>query len=320
MVKIKKWILPNDVAKHVVYGFNNQKKTITVHQTGNTSKGADAKAHAKLQLKGNSRNASWHYQVDNLEIIQSFEDDAQCFHAGDGRGPGNLNSIAVELCINSDGDYKKTLENGAELVRYLMDKYNLSINDVKQHYNWSGKNCPAQIRANKDGISWSDFLKMVKSSGKQMKPSTVKPSSSKPKSKSTYKTATAHVGMRVESKVNNLRYYSKPSWDDKDVVGHVDKGIGFPKITAKYKVEDGYQYQVQNSKGNTYYITASTKYVDVISGKKASSKKPSSKSISQMADEVIRGLHGNGHDERRKSLGISEALYEKVRAEVNRRL
>ncbi|PWU66593.1 peptidoglycan recognition protein family protein [Gracilibacillus dipsosauri] len=173
MVKIKKWILPNDVAKHVVYGFNNQKKTITVHQTGNTSKGADAKAHAKLQLKGNSRNASWHYQVDNLEVIQSFEDNAQCWHAGDGRGPGNLNSIAVELCINSDGDYKKTLENGAELVRHLMDKYNLSINDVKQHYNWSGKNCPAQIRANKDGISWSDFLNMVKRSGKQIKTSSV---------------------------------------------------------------------------------------------------------------------------------------------------
>lgn len=44
------------------------------------------------------------------------------------------------------------------------------------------------------------------------------------------------------------------------------------------------------------------------------------KSISQMATEVIAGKHGSGHENRRKSLGISKAEYEKVRAEVNRRL
>ncbi len=46
----------------------------------------------------------------------------------------------------------------------------------------------------------------------------------------------------------------------------------------------------------------------------------SGKSISQMATEVIRGDHGTGHSNRRKSLGISQAQYNKVRAEVNRRL
>src|SRR5690606_41942783 len=44
------------------------------------------------------------------------------------------------------------------------------------------------------------------------------------------------------------------------------------------------------------------------------------KTIEQMADEIIRGMHGNGHEQRRKSLGIDKATYEKVRAEVNRRL
>lgn len=47
--------------------------------------------------------------------------------------------------------------------------------------------------------------------------------------------------------------------------------------------------------------------------------KSSSKSISQMADEVIRGDHGSGHTNRRKSLGISQSEYEKVRKEVNSR-
>lgn len=47
--------------------------------------------------------------------------------------------------------------------------------------------------------------------------------------------------------------------------------------------------------------------------------KPKSKSVSTMASEVIAGKHGTGHANRRKSLGISNAQYNKVRAEVNRR-
>lgn len=50
-----------------------------------------------------------------------------------------------------------------------------------------------------------------------------------------------------------------------------------------------------------------------------STPKPKGKSISQMATEVIAGKHGNGHANRRKSLGITQAQYNKVRAEVNKR-
>ena len=45
----------------------------------------------------------------------------------------------------------------------------------------------------------------------------------------------------------------------------------------------------------------------------------STKSITTMANEVLAGKHGNGHAQRRKSLGISAADYAKVRAQVNRR-
>ena len=43
------------------------------------------------------------------------------------------------------------------------------------------------------------------------------------------------------------------------------------------------------------------------------------KTVRAMADEVIAGQHGNGHIARQHSLGISNAQYKKVRAEVNRR-
>lgn len=47
---------------------------------------------------------------------------------------------------------------------------------------------------------------------------------------------------------------------------------------------------------------------------------PSTKSIAQMADEVIAGKHGNGHSNRQKSLGVGDVVYAAVRAEINKRL
>ncbi|RWS41480.1 N-acetylmuramoyl-L-alanine amidase [Bacillus mycoides] len=70
------------------------------------------------------------------------------------------------------------------------------------------------------------------------------------------------VGKRVVSKVDNLRFYDSASWQDKDVAGSVDAGLGFT-IDAKVSVNGSPQYKVKNSKGSIFYITASSKYVDV---------------------------------------------------------
>ncbi|AUB62482.1 N-acetylmuramoyl-L-alanine amidase [Bacillus cereus] len=70
------------------------------------------------------------------------------------------------------------------------------------------------------------------------------------------------VGKRVISKVDQLRFYSKPSWSDKDVAGIVTKGLGF-EIIEKIDVDGSPQYKVKNSKGNVFYITASPTYVEV---------------------------------------------------------
>ena len=47
------------------YGGGNNNTSITIHETANTNNGADAEAHADLQSNGNSRDASWHYSVDD---------------------------------------------------------------------------------------------------------------------------------------------------------------------------------------------------------------------------------------------------------------
>lgn len=75
--------------------------------------------------------------------------------------------------------------------------------------------------------------------------------------------ANPFANKKLTSKVNGLRFYSKPSWADKDVVGTVNKGVGFPTVLAKVNVAGSPQYKVQNSKGATFYITASDKYVEL---------------------------------------------------------
>nr|WP_281366442.1 N-acetylmuramoyl-L-alanine amidase [Paraliobacillus salinarum] len=72
-----------------------------------------------------------------------------------------------------------------------------------------------------------------------------------------------YIGRRVESIVDELRYYRQPGWGDQYLVNTINKGIGFPKIVDKIKVENGEQYKVKNSKGDIYYITANDKYVIV---------------------------------------------------------
>ncbi len=68
------------------------------------------------------------------------------------------------------------------------------------------------------------------------------------------------IGKRVVSKVNNLRFYDAPSWQDKDVAGSVDVGLGFT-IDGKVSVNGSPQYKVHNSKDKTYYVTANEAYV-----------------------------------------------------------
>ena len=70
------------------------------------------------------------------------------------------------------------------------------------------------------------------------------------------------VGKHVVSKVNNLRFYDAPSWQDKDVAGTLDAGLGFT-IDVKVTVNGAPQYKVHNSEGKTYHVSVIEAYVYV---------------------------------------------------------
>ena len=210
MVQIKQMIVSKSIQNRLTYGGKNPVKYIMIHQTANTSKGANAYMHAKLQANGNSRQASWHYQVDADNIYQSFPDTAQAWHAGNRYY--NQNSIGIELTVNSDGNYIGTVEHGAELVKYLMNKHNVPISNVIRHKDASGKYCPRELLDGKNGINWAKFKQMVQGAStpkptpsKPSKPATPsKPSTSKPasntakliKNEDAYFLATSNIKVR----------------------------------------------------------------------------------------------------------------------------
>ena len=114
MVTIRQQLVPAAVAARVTSSGTSRRTGITIQETANRARGANAAAHARLQARGNSRAASWHWTVDDTEAIQSFPHTARCWHTGDGTR-GGYDTIGIEICVNEGGDYAQALRNAAEL-------------------------------------------------------------------------------------------------------------------------------------------------------------------------------------------------------------
>ena len=144
-------------------GGSNPCKYITIHETGNAAKGADAAAHGAYldSAAGEDDLVSWHYTVDDHAIVQHLPDYETAYHAGDGKaGPGNTTSIGIEICVNAGGDFEAAKANAAALVRLLMEEHGISIDRVVQHNHWNGKDCPKTIRATAG--AWEAFLALCR--------------------------------------------------------------------------------------------------------------------------------------------------------------
>lgn len=312
MMKIKQQLVPNRLANRVISKGTNGRKWITIHDTGNLGRGADAQVHANLQSRGNTRKASWHYQIDDKQVIQSFLDTTRCWHAGDGDGNGNSHSIGLEICINRDGNYRKAVKNTIELTKYLMKKYNIPASRVVRHRDWDGKYCPRQLMNGKDGLTWGWFKSQLTGKTSPVKVTTksnnITTGAKLVKSEDAYFLATSNIKVR-----------NAPSTRAKHT-GTLPKGAS---INYKRVLEgNGYRWlEYTGNSGNTLYLPyrplgANKKQWGSFHASRPNSA-PKRKTVDQMAREVIDGKHGTGHTNRRKSLGISQAEYRKVRARVN---
>ena len=131
--------------------------SITIHNTGNI--GAPAKNnhnYMKNCNKSGDRIASWHFTVDDKEIYQAVPTNMKAWHAGN--ATGNNSSIGIEICMFNDAErQKQAYLNAIELVKILMGHHGFKITQVKQHYDWTRKDCPTWLRSGKFGYNWRWF-------------------------------------------------------------------------------------------------------------------------------------------------------------------
>ena len=66
---------------------------VTVHNTANDASAANEVAY----MISNNNEVSFHYAVDDKEIVQGVPENRNTWNAGDGNGPGNRKSISVEI-------------------------------------------------------------------------------------------------------------------------------------------------------------------------------------------------------------------------------
>jgi hypothetical protein len=125
---------------------NKQNLYIPIHYTGN--KTDSARNNAKY-FKNGKRWASAHYFVDPTEIVQIVRDSDASWGVGKKYGNArlwgkctNANSINIEMCSSNGKIDDATMKNTADLVRSLMARYNIPIQNVVRHYDVCAKRCP----------------------------------------------------------------------------------------------------------------------------------------------------------------------------------
>lgn len=138
-------------------------KYIVIHYTANN--GDTALGNCKYFYSAD-RGSSAHYFVDETGVWQCVNDGDVAWHCGASsyKHPycRNNNSIGIELCSRKDDNYyfkDETVNNAAELVRKLMAKYSVPIENVIRHYDVTGKICPEPFV--RDIKAWQDFKERV---------------------------------------------------------------------------------------------------------------------------------------------------------------
>jgi N-acetylmuramoyl-L-alanine amidase len=134
---------------------------VTIHDTASSAATATAKMHADYMTNdSDQKGTGWHYTVDQSSIYHHIPDLEHAWHAGDGStiGGGNMSSIGIETCVNEGSDLYRTWQRTAKLVANLLVTHSLGVDDVRQHYDWSQKNCPQTMR---NAGLWNNFMTLV---------------------------------------------------------------------------------------------------------------------------------------------------------------
>ena len=129
---------------------------IVVHNTAN-----DASARNEISyMISNNQEVSFHYAVDDKEVVQGIPENRNAWHCGDGaNGKGNREGIAIEICYSKSGGNRFTQaeKNAVDLIADILKRYGWSVDRVTKHQDYNGKYCPHRTL----DMGWDRFIKMI---------------------------------------------------------------------------------------------------------------------------------------------------------------
>lgn len=130
---------------------------IVVHNTAN-----DASANNEISyMIRNNNQVSFHYAVDDIEVVQGIPTDRNAWATGDGGdGLGNRQGIHVEICYSKSGGERfiKAEQNASKFIAQLLNERGWGIDKVTKHQDYSNKYCPHRTL----DMGWQRFLDMIK--------------------------------------------------------------------------------------------------------------------------------------------------------------
>lgn len=138
VLKVRQDLIPVD--KYRRKGVKMTPTTLTIHNTAN-EKSTAANERAWLVNKENKVQASWHYVVDEKEVVLAIPEDEVALHSG--TTAGNYSSISIEVCESGNQDI--VWKNAVGLAASILYRRGWGVDKLRKHKDWSGKDCPRKI-------------------------------------------------------------------------------------------------------------------------------------------------------------------------------
>ena len=155
MVPIRENLVPKD--KYAIKcPYTRTPTRVVIHNTANDAPAANEISY----MRYNDLEISFHYAVDDVNIVQGIPENRNAWASGDGHGKDNMEGIHIEICYSKSGGEKfdKAEQNAAEFTASLLKKYGWGIDKMTKHRDYDGKYCPHRTLDR----GWQRFLSMVK--------------------------------------------------------------------------------------------------------------------------------------------------------------
>lgn len=130
---------------------------VVVHNTANDATAAN---EVKYMISNNNQ-VSFHFAVDDKEVVQGLPLDRNAWACGDGaNGKGNRKGIQIEICYSKSGGarFENAEKNAAKFIAQLLKERGWGVDNVKKHQDFSNKYCPHRTLDK----GWASFVNMIR--------------------------------------------------------------------------------------------------------------------------------------------------------------